>query len=120
MRTEEGAGKRMAVTMKEKVKTKEIHAKDNILTIYAIYIIYIYTMVHMCVYICKYIYVYTHGFPGGSMVKNLSSMQEMPDMWIPSQGREDPLEEGMASHSKILAWRIPWTENPVRLQSIRS
>ena len=106
MRTEEGAGKRMAVTMKEKVKTKEIHAKDNILTISAIYIIYIYTMVHMCVYICKYIYVYTHGFPGGSMVKNLSSMQEMPDMWIPSQGREDPLEEGMASHSKILAWRI--------------
>ena len=38
MKTEEGAGKRMAVTMKEKVKTKEIRAKDNILTIYAIYI----------------------------------------------------------------------------------
>ena len=87
-------------------------------TIYLQFMPYIYNiyMVHMCVYI----YAHTHGFQGGSMVKNLSSMQEMPEMWTPSQGREDPLEEGMAIHSKILAWRIPWTEKPVRLQSIRS
>ena len=33
-------------------------------------------------------------------------------MWVPSLGQEDPLEEGMATHSSILAWRIPWTEEP--------
>ena len=41
-------------------------------------------------------------------------------MEVPSLDREDPLEEGMAIHSSILAWRIPWTEKPGRLQSIRS
>ena len=39
-------------------------------------------------------------------------------MWVQSLGREDPLEEGMATHSSILAWRIPWTEEPGRLQSL--
>ena len=41
-------------------------------------------------------------------------------MQVPSLGREDPLEEGMATHSSILAWRIPWSEEPGRLQSIGS
>ena len=41
-------------------------------------------------------------------------------MEVPSLGGEDPLEEGMATHSSILAWRIPWTEEPGGLQSIRS
>ena len=41
-------------------------------------------------------------------------------MHIRSLGQEDPLEEDMATHSSILAWRIPWTEEPGRLQSIRS
>ena len=41
------------------------------------------------------------------MVKNLSAIQET---WVQSLGREDPLEKGMATHSSILAWRIPWTE----------
>ena len=41
------------------------------------------------------------------MVKNLAAMQET---WVRSLGQEDPLEEGMATHSSILAWRIPWTE----------
>ena len=40
-----------------------------------------------------------------------------PAMWVHTQGREDPLEEGMAAHSSVLAWRIPWTEEPGRLQS---
>ena len=40
-------------------------------------------------------------------------------MWVPSLGEEDPLEEGMASHSSILSWRILWTEGPGRLQSIK-
>ena len=41
-------------------------------------------------------------------------------MWVRFLGREDPLEEGMATHSSILAWRIPWTEEPGGLQSIKS
>ena len=40
-------------------------------------------------------------------------------MWVPSLGREDPLEKGMATHSSVLAWKIPWTEEPGRLQSVR-
>ena len=41
-------------------------------------------------------------------------------MWVQSPGQEDPLEEGMATHSSILAWRIPWTEELGGLQSIGS
>ena len=41
-------------------------------------------------------------------------------MWVQSLGQEDPLEEGTATHSSILAWRIPWTEEPGGLQSIGS
>ena len=44
-------------------------------------------------------------------------MQEMEETQVQSLGREDPLEEGMATHSSILAWKIPWTEEPGRLQS---
>ena len=50
-------------------------------------------------------------------VKNLPAMQEI---WVPYLGLEDPLEEGMATHSSILAWRILWTEEPGGLQSIES
>ena len=46
-------------------------------------------------------------------VKNMSTMQET---WVRSLGREDPLEKGMATHSSILAWRIPCTEEPDGLQ----
>ena len=46
------------------------------------------------------------------MVKNLPAIQET---WIRSLGQEGPLEKGMATHSSILAWRIPWTEEPGRL-----
>ena len=49
------------------------------------------------------------------MVKNLSAMWET---WVRSLGQEDPVEKGMATHSSILAWKIPWTEEPGRLQSI--
>ena len=49
------------------------------------------------------------------MVKNLPAMQEA-QVW--SLGQEDPLEKGMATHSSVLAWRIPWTEEPGRLQSM--
>ena len=63
-----------------------------------------------------------NGIPSGldaflvaQVVKNLPAMQET---WIQSLGREDPLEKRMLTHSCILAWRIPWTEEPGRLQSI--
>ena len=45
-------------------------------------------------------------------------MQETQEMWVRFLGREDPLEEGMVIHYSILAWRIPWTEEPGRLQSM--
>ena len=48
----------------------------------------------------------------GQMVKNLPKMRET---WGQSLGQEDPLEKGMATHSSILAWRIPWTEEPGEL-----
>ena len=51
------------------------------------------------------------------MVKNLSAMQKM---WVWFLGQEDPLEEGLATHSSILDWRIPWTEEPGGLQSMGS
>ena len=51
------------------------------------------------------------------MVKNPSAMQES---WVQPLGWEDPLEDGMATHSSILAWRIPWTEDPGRLQFMGS
>ena len=54
---------------------------------------------------------------GLQMVKNLPEMQET---WVQSLGQEDPLEKGMATHSSILAWRIPWTEEPGGLQSMGS
>ena len=57
------------------------------------------------------------GFPGGSEVKNPLAMQET---WVRSLDWEDPLEKGMATHSSILAWRIPWTEEAGRLQSMGS
>ena len=51
------------------------------------------------------------------LVNNLPAMQEMQETLVPSLGWEDPLQEGMATHSNILAWRIPWTEGPGGLQS---
>ena len=57
------------------------------------------------------------GFPGGSVGKNLYAMEET---WIWSLCQEDPLEKEMATHSSILAWEIPWTEEPGGLQSMGS
>ena len=51
------------------------------------------------------------------MVENLLSMQET---WVRSLGWEDPLEKGMATHARILAWRIPWTEETHGLESTGS
>ena len=51
------------------------------------------------------------------MVENLPAVQ---GMWVGSLGWEDPLEEGMATHASILAWKIPWTEEPGGLQFMGS
>ena len=60
----------------------------------------------MCVCVCVYIYIYVcvytyMDFPVVQMVKNLPAVQEI---WVPSLGRKDPLEEGLTTHSSILAW----------------
>ena len=52
------------------------------------------------------------------MVKNLPAMQELQETQVQSLGQEDPPEKGMATHSSILAWRIPWTEEPGGIQSM--
>ena len=53
-------------------------------------------------------------------MKNLPAIQETQKMWVLSQGREYPLDEGMATHCIILAWRISWKEEPRGIQSMRS
>ena len=58
------------------------------------------------------------GLPGGPAVKNLPAMQEPQEMGIRSLGQENPLEWEMATPSSILAWKIPWAEEPGRLQSV--
>ena len=67
--------------------------------------------------------MYNHGwfallsFPGGSVAKNTPSVQETQETQAQPLGGDDPLEEGMATHSSVLAWEIPWTEGPDGLQS---
>ena len=52
--------------------------------------------------------------------KNLLLREETQETWVRSQSQEDPLEDKMTTHSSILAWRMPWTEEPGRLQSMGS
>ena len=51
-------------------------------------------------------------------VNNLPAMEEIQETWVRSLGQEDPLGEEMATHSSLLAWEIPWTEEPGGLQSM--
>ena len=55
-----------------------------------------------------------------SLVAQVKSLPEVQETWVQSLGWEDPLEKEMATHSRILAWRIPWTEEPGGLQSTGS
>ena len=59
-----------------------------------------------------------HGLLSGSVI-NLLAMQKTQKAEVPFLGWEDPLEKGMATHFSTLAWEIPWTEEPFRLQSMR-
>ena len=54
------------------------------------------------------------------VAQRLKSLPGMRETWVRSLGREDPLEKEMATHSSTLAWRIPWREEPGRLQSMGS
>ena len=58
--------------------------------------------------------------PGGSVVEKPPANAEMKDTWVRSLGQEDSLEEEITTHSSILAWEIPWTEEPGGLQSMGS
>ena len=57
------------------------------------------------------------GFSNSSAIKNSPARQETQETQVQSMGQEDPLEEGIATHSSILAWRNPWTEEHGGLQS---
>ena len=59
-------------------------------------------------------------FPSGPVIKNPPAVQETQELQVQSLGGEDPLEKGMATHSSILAWKSPWTEEPGGLQSMGS
>ena len=61
--------------------------------------------------------IISNGLPLWLSVRELPAIQEMQEMWVQSLGLEDPLEEGTATHSSILAWEIPWTEEPGGVQS---
>ena len=58
------------------------------------------------------------GFTGGSVERTCLTMQETQETWFRSLGQEDPLEKEMETHSSILTWEIPWTEEPGGLQSM--
>ena len=75
---------------------------------------------YLCIYLSIYLSIsklngystsiaISMGFLVDQMVKNFSGMQET---WVQSLGQEDPMENGMATHSSTLAWRVPWTEEP--------
>ena len=56
----------------------------------------------------------------GSLLTPVKDLPAMQETWVQSLGQEDPLEKKMATHSSVLAWRIPWSEEPGRLQSMDS
>ena len=64
--------------------------------------------------------VSSSGFPGGARGKELTCQGRRHETWVRSLGWEDPLEKDMATHSSILALRIPWTEESCRLESAGS
>ena len=96
-----------------------LHQSKHHFTIYITSFIHTHTHTHTHTYM--YIYLHVYLFLGASlvaqMVKNLPAVQEMQVQFL---GQEDPLEKEMATHSSILAWRIPWTEEPDGLELMGS
>ena len=72
------------------------------------------------IYCVSYGFATIWGSLSSTAVKNLPLTQELQEMQFQSLGQDDPLKKGMATHNSILAWRIPWTEEPGGLQSIES
>ena len=89
---------------------KKLTPKKRI-TIYICVCVYTHTHTHTHTH-----YIHTYSFPGGSVVKNPPAVQETKETCVLFLGREAPLEKEMAAHPGILAWEIPWTEEPGRLQ----
>ena len=81
-------------------------------------ILYFNSALHFCSHTSLDFWPLPRGVTRGSVVKNLPAMQEMQETGVQFLGQEDPLEEGMATHSSILAWRIPWTEKTGGPQSV--
>ena len=79
------------------------------------------SMMCMCVNICIFVYACIYICIWASLVaQRLKCLPGMQETWVPSLGWEDPLEKEMATHSSTLVWRIPWREEPGRLQSMGS
>ena len=89
------------------IHSRSIHVAANGISSF-----FFYSWVYIPLYIC--------GLLHGSVVKNLSVMQETQEIRVWSLGQEDTLEEEIATHSSILAWKIPWTEESGGLQSMGS
>ena len=73
-----------------------------------------------CQYIEAYVSLYKDliVFQASLMAQMVNNLPAMQETWVPSLGQDDSMEKGMATHSSVLAWRIPWTEEPGRLQSV--
>ena len=71
----------------------------------------------MFYYVCIHLEIYKYASQVAQMVKNLPAMYETQ---VPSLGWEDPLRKRVSTHSSIFAWRIPWTDEPGKLQSMGS
>ena len=78
------------------------------------------TYVCMCVFVYTHTHIYIHTHTCPTLVQTVKNPHEVWETWVPSLGWEEPLEKGMATHSGILAWRIPWTEEPGGLWSTGS
>ena len=65
-------------------------------------------------------YLFTYFFWAFFVAQTVKNLPIMQETWVRSLSQEDPLEKGMATHPSILAWRIPWTEEPGELQSMGS
>ena len=74
-------------------------------------------MVYLCICLCHVWFLSSVRASPMAQVKNLPAMQETQEMWVWSLGWEDALEEEIATHPSILAWKISWTEEPRGLQS---
>ena len=77
-------------------------------------------MYNVYMFIHTHTHIHTHGLPWWLSGKESACNQKPQETWVQFLDQEDPLEKEMATHSSILAWRIPWTEEPGGLQFMES